>query len=36
MLIIAYYRCFPHVVNLVMQAVLSSITDMNHKENNDL
>ncbi len=37
MLIIVYNRCFPHVVNLAVQAVLSSITDMRHaEEGNDL
>ena len=27
---IIYYRCFPHIVNLAVQAVLSSITNMNY------
>ena len=32
MVITIYFRCFPHVVNLAVQAVLSSITNMNFEE----
>ncbi len=34
MLIIIYNRCFPYVVNLAVQAVLSSITNLDY-ENDD-
>ncbi len=36
MLIIVSNRCFPHVVNLAVQAVLSSISNMNYEEDDDM
>lgn len=35
MLITIYNRCFPHVVNLAVQAVLSSIANMDYEEDDD-
>jgi len=35
MLIIVCKRCFPHIVNLAVQAVLSSISNTNYEEEND-
>ena len=32
MLIIVYNRCFPHVVNLAVQAVLSSIANEGYND----
>ena len=30
LIIIIYHRCFPHIVNLAVQAVLGSITNMSY------
>ena len=30
LIIIIYHRCFPHIVNLAVQAVLESITNMSY------
>lgn len=30
LIVIIYDRCFPHIVNLAVQAVLSSITNMSY------
>jgi len=30
---LAYFRCFPHIVNLACKAVLAAITDLKYADN---